>query len=469
MTSVLSIAVFTQVLLVASGLALLQLVNHGERIRIVPMIPYAWGVGTTLLYLVGGIFVRSEWLLPGWHWAVAGGMTALVIAGAAMYLRRDPVPHETTPVSRKPVYWYDVLIMVAILTKVGLVAYICMVNPVVDSDATYLRGYMSLAKKIGENASYTEVMERATGFGSPVGPSLLSAWIRLFLDRWHDSVSALPWLLAWLFSGYAAFVICYRLSRQLTASLVLAYLFLSLPIAAVHVFRAGFIDLLVMYFFTSGIGVLSLAFLAREKPGAAWLAAGAVAVLGAALCKSEGKMWAVFLTVMWINYYLYAYKNIPWKKLVVAQLLLASALLAAYYLFIDEELMSRIFEDRRLSLLVPRSFEKEAFSATVSSIYLAGSFGIWWWAVGLAGLYLLGSGKIPPGARLLAFFALSIFLSIVYFANFTENIRFTLIGTNVSRFLLQVSGVFIPLYCALVMSRLLPYSESGVSAPAAAK
>ena len=288
MTSVLFIALFSQALLVLSGLALLQLINFKERIRILTLIPYAWGTGAILLYLAGGIFVKSEWLPRDWHFAVACGMAALIVAGTLVHLQRQPTRSRLPSPS---IRWYDAIIIALIVFKVGLVTYICMVNSVMDSDATDMRRHVALAKKISEGVSFSEVVEQGKGKGrtGSLGPSLLSAWIRMFLDRWHDSVASLPWLLAWLFSGCIAFLTCYRVSRHFTASLVCGYLFLSLPFAATHVFRSGFHDLLVMYFFSIGIGTLSLAFLSKEKPELMWLALTVVAVAGTVLCKSEAR------------------------------------------------------------------------------------------------------------------------------------------------------------------------------------
>ena len=456
MVSVLSTTLFTQTLLVLSGLALLQLCSSKERIQVLPLIPYAWGTGVVLLYLGGQIFVKSEWLLQSWHLVIAGGMAALIVVGAITYLRRRPLKAEAMRVSLKSIRWYDALIITLILVKVSLVTYICMVNSVTDSDATNVRGYVALAKKISEGqVRLSEIMEHGGGHISSIGPSLLSAWVNMFLDRWHDSVSSLPWLLAWLFSGCIAFITCNSLTRHFTASLACAYLFLSFPLAALHVFRSGFHDLLTMYFFIAGISVLSFTFLAKEKLGTMWLATGIIALLGIALCKSEGQMWALFLAVMWGSYYLHAYKDVPWKKLIFAQLLLAAFFFVIYILVIDKEFLQGL-EDHRHRLIAPHAFEKEAFAMTMITAYRSGSFGIWWWATGLAWIYLLIAKQVPATTKAMVFFTLSIFLSIIYFANFTENIQFTLIGTNVSRFLLQVSGLLLPLYCALIMLWLPP-------------
>ncbi len=459
MTSVLSIALFTQLLLVLSGLAVLQLVNGRERIQIWWLVPYAWGVGSVLLFIAGYALVPPGHLAHDWHLVVAGGMAVLIVAGAIVYCFGRADCGQNDRPSAISVRWYDLPIIALILVQVGLVTYICMVNSVIDSDATSMRGYMSLAKKIGEGIRVSEFLGdeavRHSKYAS-FSPPLLPAFIRMFLDRWHDSVITLPWLLAWLFSGGIAYVTCCKLSRHFTASLVCAYLFLSLPLASIHVFRSGFLDLLVMYFFCAATSVLSLAFLRGGKIKPAWVVVAVIAVVGSALCKSEGKLWAVLLAVIGVNYCLHVYGNISWKKLIGTQVLLAAVLFLVYHFFLGKNFFNS-FEDQRLQALAPHSFDKKAFGATLSAIYGFSNFGIWWWAFSMVGVYLLIARKVPENAKAVIFLYFSMFLAIIYFANFTENVKYTLIGTNVSRFSLQIAGVLLPVYCAAILIW-LPFS-----------
>ncbi len=449
MISVLATVLFLQLLLTASGLALLQLVNYGKRIRILPLIPFAWGVGVVLLYLGGKLFVEAEWLLHGWHLAVASGMTALTVAGIVVYFRGRTCNGEAAPNFPASIHWYDAVIIALLLMKVGVVTYICLINPVIDSDATYMRGYVALAKKIKEGVTLSEVFGRSSGLGSPIGPTLLSAWPNMFMSRWHNGATFLPWALAWIFSGCAAYVVCHKLTRRFTASLACAYLFLSVPLGAIHVFRSGFHDLLTMYFFILAVSAVSIAFLSEEKIHRTWAVIGGIALLGTMLCKTEGKMWGLLLGMMWLNYYLHEHRGIPWKRLIPAQALLLVFLVLIHRFGLSEDFYERLGESR-LALMAAHAFDEKAFQATWRAMLMSGAFGIWWWAVILTGIYLLVE-KSRENAKVMALFALFLLLSIVYFANFTANIQYTLINTNVGRFLLQILGVWIPLYCALIM------------------
>ena len=59
--------------------------------------------------------------------------------------------------------------------------------------------------------------------------------------------------------------------------------------------------------------------------------------------------------------------------------------------------------------------------------------------------------NINRDTKALVFYSLLILLFVAYFANFTDSVKYTIIGTNLGRFLLQVVGVFLPVYCAAAL------------------
>lgn len=476
MISIVTVALLLQLLLISSGLALLQLVNPGRHIPILPLVPFAWGLGVMLLYLGGSLFVKGEWLLDGWHLAVAFGMVALTAAGGVVW-RRAPGGGEATParigpdvsVPRPPVRirWYDALIIALMLAKVGMVTYSVLVNPIIDSDATGMPGYVGLAKKISEGLPVSEVFARANEAWSKVGsfiyPSLLSAWPNMFLERWHDAVTGLPWLFSWIFGAGVAFSVCYRLTRRFTASLACAYLFLSLPLLMNHLVRMGFHETFVRYFLIAAGGAFAVVFSAREKPqagdGRTWALVTAAAVLGTMMTKKEGIVWGAILIVTWLSWYLHEYRGVSWKKLFSVQAALAAFLILIHRSDFSKEFFENI-DDDRLDTMAPHAFDANAFSATLGYLFTDGSFGLWWWAAGLGGIYLLASKKIADNTKALVLFTFVILAAVLYFANFTWNVPFTLNGTNVSRFLLQISGILLlPVYCALLAAWLPQKAE----------
>ena len=130
---------------------------------------------------------------------------------------------------------------------------------------------------------------------------------------------------------------------------------------------------------------------------------------------------------------------------------MAGVLLLIHQFVLDESFF-RGLDDPRHQLMAPSAFDERAITRTLETMFLRGSFGIWWWSVVLAGGYFLLSRETPANTKLMVFFIFSTLLAIFYFANFTENITHTLAETNVGRFLLQLAGLLIPLYCALILT-----------------
>ncbi len=450
MIKVFGIALFSQLLLILGGLGLLQIVSFRERIQWLSWVPFAWGIGVVILYFFGHLLVRTEWMVTGWHMVVSGVLLALTAFGIRCHIqaaRGEPM----VIIEHRP-HWYDGLLLALILIKVGLVVYVNLVNSVIDSDAAYHIGYVGFAKKIGEGVTPSEVL-KGHPIDSPWGPPLLFAWVRLFLDRWRDSVLGLPWLMVYLSSIGIVFTVCLRITRNLTASLACAYLFSAIPLAVMHAIRIGFNDLPVGYFFLMGMGFLTLAFLGGKKPDSLWLIIGITAILGSILTKMEGKMWAFWLGLIWLSCYLNRDKNIPWKRIFSVQIIMAVVLLTIYY-WIGDELIINLGtrlgllapHSPRLELLVPHAFDPDAFRMTYGFLFGWGIFNIFWWFFFVLGVSLL-IRKGNANVKALTVYLFSIVICIVYLSNFTANVEFTLVGTNVGRFFLHVTGLLLPLYC----------------------
>ena len=441
MIEVISLALGSQVLLILGGLGLLQVASRRERIQWLPLVPFAWGIGVVILYLFGHMLVRTEWMVTGWHLAVAATLLALAAGGLWYGLR---IPRGPSRVVLARPHGRDALLLALILVKVGLVTYINLVDSVIDADATHPLGYLALAKKVGEGISPSQVLGDEPII-SPWGPVFLAVWVRAFLDRWHDSVAGLPWLMAYLWTLGGAFVIGQRITRNLTASLACAYLLSAIPLLVMHTIRIGFNDLPLTYFFLVGMGFLALSFVPEERPDALWKLIGVTAILGSALTKMEGKMWAFWLGAIWFSHYLKTSRGVPWSRLLAVQGG-GVLVLAAIHYSIGEGFRDLGF---RLDLLIPHGFDPRAFRMTLGFLFGWGSFNIWWWMFAVLAGFLLWRG--PADIRALTVYALLMILCILYFANFTDNVQFTLIGTNLGRFLLQVTPVFLPLYCAAVV------------------
>ncbi|MDD9886510.1 MAG: hypothetical protein OXU83_05045 [Gammaproteobacteria bacterium] len=434
MTGVFLTVLLSHLLLAASGLALMQLAAPGRRLHWLPCLPYAWPTGVVVLYAVGYLFVLAGWWSTHWNYAAIAVMLLLAAAGAVLWLRAPPPPAVAMPVI-KPRDW---VLFALLAAKCAAVVYAALNYPVIDSDATNPAGYVSLAKRLGEGAVFP-----GGGTVSPLGPSILAAWARMPLDRWYDSMIAVPWLFAWLSFIAIAAAACYRLTRHTTASLACAWLFASLPLVAHHALRPGFNDLLVACFFIAVVGVLCFFYLDKGKPARFWLVVAGACLVCGALSKMEGRMWLLLLSVMGASYWLYAGGQYPWRKILLFQLAAAAVVYLLYWLTAD---FIAQYASGRVVWLFQKRYNSESFFHFFSALFSYGSFNVFWWLFVPMALFAL-IGRVEMSARALVIYMLAVVFALFYFSNFTGNVQFTLIGTNVSRFFLQVSGIMLPVYC----------------------
>ncbi len=128
--------------------------------------------------------------------------------------------------------------------------------------------------------------------GYPITTPLLQAWINVALDRWHDSLMNLPWLMTWIAIG----LIFYSQARNAGIGSVIStastYLVLSLPYLNTHVALAGYADLLLALCFLASVCALYNWSQRRQFWQAALLLLCAFSCL---LIKNEGFFWLLAL------------------------------------------------------------------------------------------------------------------------------------------------------------------------------
>ena len=442
MTEVLARSLASQLLLVLAGLSILQLLHGGTRIRWLPLLPYAWGVGVVVLYAVGETLVRAL-SVERWHLVTAALIAVVSVAGIWRFVGAAPALDQRS----RPARWrgYEVALLALLAARIGIVAYLNGHDPVIDSDATLPGGYAALAKKIGEGLSARDALADAGGHAiSPWGPPILLAWVRMFLDRWHDSVAGLPWLFAYLAILGVAFDTCHRVTGHRPVALALTWILASLPLFAMHTFRIGYNDLLTACFVTIALAVLTRAFLEPERLGRMWLGIGVIALLGSAMSKLEGKAWALWLAATALGLFLRRSHGMSWRRILTLQAAAGLVLLAAYVGWAGEWLAGL---GGRAAYLAPHAFDPRAFSITCGFLFGWGSFNIAWWLGAVVALTLLVR-DVSADTKMLVVYAVGMVVGVGLAANFTGSVEFTLNGTNVGRFLLQVSGVLVPLACA---------------------
>lgn len=445
MTEILLTIVLAQLLLIAGGYGLLQLLMPAERVRFLPWLPFYWGIGSLLLYLLGGFFVLTDMLIGKWHWLAAA--VCLGMAGLALWRRQTL--KEDKAAADAPAFrwrWFHYLLMALIVGKAALVGFAAVHNPVVDSDATLYNNYVSMAKKIGAGLSRGAVTAEDPQFEkrlkSPLGPSVLSAYPRLFIDRWHNQAAAVPWLFCYLSILGLAFFFSFRMTRRFTVSLALTYLFSAVPILSNHVLRPGFNDLLVCYFLMMAFGAAAVfirdgglkSFKPKSDPGAALMLIGG---LGASLSKPEGLMWSFWLALVLFSCALNLRGKISWPKIIGAQAALAVLILAVWYAYGESFLSS--YGGRAMQLAPAASFDPRSWEMTISFFFKWGAFNVLWYIGAVTALLALFYADAQT--RAFVFYLLSMTAALIFFANLTQNQTFTIQGTTLGRFLLHLTAV----------------------------
>ncbi|MDD5217463.1 MAG: hypothetical protein PHN49_06165 [Candidatus Omnitrophica bacterium] len=445
------VSLVTQAVLIMTGLSLLQIFSPRRKIRWLEYLPYAWGLGVVVLYIAGGMFVKMTFLRGAWHIAVLA-FIAPVISAAFRIRKKTQAPKEPFLTSGK-FAWYEWLVTVLIAAKVISVLYVQMVNPVIDSDATHPDLWMGLAKVIRDAGTLAPQVKQ-TGYHFA---SLLPAWISMFLPRWHDSLVSLPWFFAYASMIGISFVSSCRILRSRFAALILAYLFASIPLAMIHVIRPGYSDLILSCFFLMGLSVIALGYTrtpAQNVP--LWMSVAVLSALGGLLTKHEGVIWGCWMIAVWMGYYLHARRGWTWRKIFGSFLILGIAFYIIAIISVDF-LQKMSFINDRFTRLLELRYQPGTMTAFMKMVFWRGSFNLWWWFIFLMVMTLW----IKPSsswAKAMALYVLAATGSVFYLACFTINVEYTMLGTNIARVLLQISGVFLPIYCFFVKEILSPVS-----------
>ncbi|MFH1154079.1 MAG: hypothetical protein V1793_09685 [Pseudomonadota bacterium] len=436
MTELLLKALASQILMVAAGTALLQVIAFRRKIRIWRILPSAWGMGMGLVYLTGYSCVKTG--LGTGTWQMATLILFGILMGAGVFCRMGARASEPSAIS--PMTWYDMLIALVLVTKVLLIAYILVNNPVIDSDATNENRWMGLARFIDATGKLPIIHDR-------FGPSLLPLWVSTFLPRWHDSLVSLPWLFNFLAVIGLAGVTTLTITRNRTAALVVAYIYSAVPLISVHVIRPGYSDFLITYLLMAGLSPLVVAMHAGKRLSPMQMVMILCGLAACTLTKNEGIAWAALVFIMAAGYWCRSVLAVPWKTVLGIQ---AGFLVLGYiiYLFSSNYLYTHTFKNAggHLKYVFQKTFDTHALATFFQEVFLNGSFSLLWWLAGMAAVLLLLIRKSSLEARIITVYSCCFFLVVAYLASFTGNAISTLAGGNVGRFLLQISGTAVPLF-----------------------
>lgn len=428
-----------------AGLGMMQLLSR-RRLPLGAAAPFAWGVGIVFLFLAGGTAVRFG-MGPGrWHGVVLGLMAVMGVAGWARRFRL-PVPGDLS-LAAASWRWYDWALLALILSKLGLVAFVNLVHPVVDSDATGLFRQVGLAKFLAAGIPLESTEAMRPGVPSFIEPSVMTAWFALFLDRWRDGLATFPWVIFYGLWGGMAGAVCARVSGRATYGLALSFLLFSIPLGAMQAVRPGYDDLLAAFFFTGALSLLLLAFHDRSS-WRLWMGLFAVFCLGLARTKAEGGMWLAWLLLVAGSYGLRAGWGVAWGRIAAVQGGVLALLYGVYWVTADW-ILANVEMHWHFALLFQRVFELKPVVMFLDFMFSWGTFGIFWWVICALAVGLAASRRLAADDRMGALYAGALVLGLFYFSCFTGNAEHTMAGTNVGRFFFQISGVALLLFTGFV-------------------
>lgn len=345
---------------------------------------------------------------------------ALLAAAALLALqRRHAAPPRLDPAA-----------LIFLAAWAALLLTVALHDPWIDSDAANHHRWMGLARLIREQG-----VPRGPR-GDPVGPALAAAFVASLLSRWRDQAASLLWFSAWLAIVGLGFCLSAR-ARGLAALLVCA--FATLPLLTAHLVRPGFAETLLVLFLLAGLALL------ERSPGPlgarAWALLGLFA-LGLAMTKLEGLAWAAWLLLAALTRDLEARQRARWPAL-LGLWAAAGAALVSLHLLLGERLEPAAgTADDRLRWIYEHHWAPRALLRFAADALSASSFSLlWWWTAGAAAWLLSRSKQDRPWVFLCA----APLAAVAYFCCFTGNVAHTLIGTDVSRFLLQASPLALSL------------------------
>ena len=263
----------------------------------------------------------------------------------------------------------------------------------------------------------------------PLYPCLIAAWLPLAAGRWSESLAALPWVVTYVCLPAAVY---FGLGGTVgrTARLAAAYVTATLPLLVTHVYRPGYVDVLLAAFLM--VGVLALLDFWRTGRWAAWGTA-LVLLLAAACTKREGPIPAG-LTLAILGIPAALKRSGASSKCKGAALGSAAAWVVAVAALVD-------FRDARSDAAAGR-FHAEALPALFRHAFEWSSFHFLFAAmiVALTALWVIR----PRGTwRSTTIYCLALPAYVAAIFTLTDNVRFALNDQTPSRCLLQIAPAMI--------------------------
>jgi hypothetical protein len=221
----------------------------GQRAGLALRIGLGWFAGQAwvMATLYASLVVFERVWVPGTLviWGVLGLL--LVLIGHRRHAQTDPASARSGWSPSPAVLTCFGILAASLLAKTALILGSHLYSPVRHDDA--MTFWLFKAKVIAELGTMPQTPSDPYYLGGsnphyPVFASLTSAWIALAAGGWREHASILPWTLA-----YPALVLLVAggLKRHIgsAASWCVAWLVGTLPLLVVHLFRPGYVDVLL--------------------------------------------------------------------------------------------------------------------------------------------------------------------------------------------------------------------------------
>jgi 4-amino-4-deoxy-L-arabinose transferase-like glycosyltransferase len=274
--------------------------------------------------------------------------------------------------------------------------------------------------------------------------------------RWNDTAAnAMLWLLS-LGSFAAMFLILRRIADGRTALLTLT-LILGIPLLSVHLGQ-GYADIALTQEILLSLACL-LAWIRTKRDS--WLLVSALLVASAVWTKSEGLFFGLIPWILAVAFVRHI-DRVPLKQTV-----------RAVALAIGLALPWQLFALLRGLLLTPHNgdtrfaFHPEGLPEALKGLFDRGSFGIAWYVLPVAVVWMLIEARRPSAkmrrselAPLL--WGLLVFVEILFIYLFTPNVQFLLNAESYYR-QMMLPAAMLTLSCVVLLSNTVSYSKREVA------
>lgn len=433
--------------LIMTGFAIMQLILKENRISLLQYLPFSFPVGVIFVYIISYLPVHLNLMPESWHWFSLSLGLLVIIFGCYYYLKQPKLALSWD----LKFYFYDYFLVALILVKVFILIYINMVNPVVDSDATNPYRHVGLAKLFFWGYPIEETTAYTSGRAVKISPSIMHTFINSFQLRWHDSVATIHYQFFYIFSLLMVIYAGLKLKIKPTFVLLAAYIFTTQPLVAIHVIRPGYADLLVMSYFMVALVALMSYFLSKQQSPdrLTWLLLF-IAIFGMMSNKLEGIIASAWTISLFTFLFLVRRWHFNWLKLLAISTAIIFILYLVYF-FIGDWLIQNFDLSVGTQVMLQKRYDPKAINAFFQQMFIGGGQGLVWWLFILCSiLALFKTRKLEH--RLLIGFAIVLVIAVFYFSCFTDNVQWTLNYTNVGRFLLQLSPLFIVSYYLAILN-----------------